>query len=114
MFDGDNDRMHAAAKAESYQPGLVNGRSIAILCISPVRALDLIGPGEVFMEANRLKGHPFYQLTFLSGAEIRLFSVPSPSPSILVAVTWMPTLHSTRYWWLVEVALRDRHTTQLC
>jgi transcriptional regulator GlxA family with amidase domain len=61
--------MHTAAKTECHQPGLANGRSIAILCISPVRALDLIGPGEVFMEANRLKGHPFYQLTFLSGAE---------------------------------------------
>jgi transcriptional regulator GlxA family with amidase domain len=61
--------MQASAKTNSHKPRTVNGRSIAILGISPVRALDLIGPGEVFMEANRLKGNTFYRLTFLSGAK---------------------------------------------
>jgi len=61
--------MRASAKTESHKPGTVNGRSIAILGISPVRALDLIGPAEVFMEANRLKGRAFYRLTFLSGTK---------------------------------------------
>ena len=69
MFDGDYERMHVSAKPHSHKPGTINGRSVAILGISPVRALDLIGPGEVFMEANRLKGNPFYRLTFLSGAK---------------------------------------------
>jgi len=61
--------MHVSAKSESQKPANIQGRSIAILGISPVRALDLIGPGEVFMEANRLNGRTFYQLTFLSGAK---------------------------------------------
>src|ERR1700721_1981759 len=61
--------MQASTKPDSHKPGTVNGRSIAILGISPVRALDLIGPGEVFMEGNRLKGNTFYHLTFLSGAK---------------------------------------------
>jgi transcriptional regulator GlxA family with amidase domain len=69
VFNGDYDQMHTSAKTNSHKPGIVNGRSIAILGISPVRALDLIGPAEVFMEANRLQGNTFYRLMFLSGAK---------------------------------------------
>src|ERR1700677_4591116 len=74
--------MRASAKTDTHKPGTVNGRSIAILGISPVRALDLIGPGEVFMEANRLKGSTFYRLTFLSGAKDTAILSPLALPII--------------------------------
>jgi transcriptional regulator GlxA family with amidase domain len=61
--------MHESAKSSSPQAALISGRAIAILGISPVRPLDLIGPAEVFMEANRLRGNAFYRVTFLSGAK---------------------------------------------
>jgi transcriptional regulator GlxA family with amidase domain len=82
VFDGEYDRMRASAKTDSNQAGTVNGRSIAILGISPVRALDLIGPGEVFMEANRVKGSTFYRLTFLSGAKDTAILSPLALPFI--------------------------------
>lgn len=61
--------MRVSAKSHPYEQGKASGRSVAILCISPVRALDMIGPGEVFMEANRLRGDAFYHVTFISGSK---------------------------------------------
>jgi hypothetical protein len=61
--------MPQSAKSKTHMAGSISGRSNAILGISPVRPLDLIGPPEVFMEANRLRGDTFYCVTFLSGAK---------------------------------------------
>ena len=61
--------MHESIELNSHKAGMVSGKTIAILGVSPVRPLDLIGPAEVFMEANRLRGDTFYCVKFLSGAK---------------------------------------------
>ncbi len=47
-------------------------RRIAIVAVTPVRMLDVIGPAEVFSDANRLHGgRPFYEIEIISACDDR-------------------------------------------
>jgi transcriptional regulator GlxA family with amidase domain len=47
-------------------------RRIAIVAVTPVRMLDLIGPAEVFGDANRLHGdRPVYEIEIISACDDR-------------------------------------------
>lgn len=47
-------------------------RRIAIVAVTPVRMLDVIGPAEVFGDANRLHGaHPYYEIEIISACDDR-------------------------------------------
>ena len=47
-------------------------RRIAIVAVTPVRMLDVIGPAEVFGDANRLHGdRPFYEIEIISACDDR-------------------------------------------
>ena len=47
-------------------------RRIAIVSVTPVRMLDVIGPAEVFGDANRLHGgRPFYEIEIISASDNR-------------------------------------------
>ena len=56
-------------------------RTVVLLCISPVRGMDVLGPGEVFIEANRLKGEQVYDVLLISGD--KKLSVDTPLRSLL-------------------------------
>jgi transcriptional regulator GlxA family with amidase domain len=48
-------------------------RRIAIVAVTPVRMLDVLGPAEVFGDANRLRGgRPFYEIDIVSASDDRV------------------------------------------
>src|SRR5215471_15109757 len=47
-------------------------RRIGIVAVTPVRMLDVIGPAEVFGDANRLRsGRPHYEIEIISASDDR-------------------------------------------
>jgi transcriptional regulator GlxA family with amidase domain len=56
-------------EASHIQKGICR---IAIVAVTPVRMLDVIGPAEVFGDANRLQGdRPFYEIEIISACDER-------------------------------------------
>jgi transcriptional regulator GlxA family with amidase domain len=58
-----------------------NARSVLIVAVPPVRALDVFGPAEVFGDANRLNGGgPVYDIRIVSAGEDRVISSHIATP----------------------------------
>lgn len=55
---------------------LPKARHVAIIAVPPARMLDVVGPAEVFTDANKLHGvEPVYEVEIIAAAEDR--AVPS-------------------------------------
>src|SRR5580698_7848447 len=48
-------------------------RHVAIMAVPPARMLDVVGPAEVFADANKLHGgEPVYEVEIIAAAEERV------------------------------------------
>src|ERR1700733_8335306 len=63
-------------KGEGSPANVAGVRRVAIIAVPPARMLDVVGPAEVFTDANKLRGgEPAYEVEIIAAAEDR--TVPS-------------------------------------
>jgi transcriptional regulator GlxA family with amidase domain len=112
---------------------LPKARRVAIIAVPPARMLDVVGPAEVFADANKLHaGEPAYEVEIIAAAEDR--TVPSqiglpilahrtyrelrgPVDTLLVAGgEWPPDKrHSPEFLtWLREQSTKVRRLGSVC
>src|SRR5260370_1598723 len=82
MSMGPNPTFAATMPARRRKTGggspanIAHVRRVAIIAVPPARMLDVVGPAEVFTDANKLRGgEPAYEVEIIAAAENR--TVPS-------------------------------------
>ena len=75
---GANPTFSAAMPARQRKKGggssanVARLRRVAIIAVPPARMLDVVGPAEVFTDANKLRGgQPAYEVEIIAAAEDR-------------------------------------------
>src|ERR1700722_4291702 len=67
-------------------------RRVAIIAVPPARMLDVVGPAEVFTDANKLhSGEPAYEVEIIAASETR--AVPSQIGGPILAHRTYRELH---------------------
>src|SRR5580658_1110392 len=108
-------------------------RRVAIIAVPPTRMLDVVGPAEVFADANTLHGgEPVYKVEIIAAAEDRAVptqigvpllahrtyrDLPGPVDTLLVAGgEWPPdNRHSPDFLsWLREQSRKVRRLGSVC
>ena len=104
MLMGANPTFSATMPARQPKKGggspanVARVRRVAIIAVPPARMLDVVGPAEVFTDANKLRGsEPAYEVEIAAAAEDGPFRARSACRSWLTGHTGSCAVLSTPF-----------------